>query len=262
MMLAMGNATPAVFPEQEFHAFLVAARAFFPPFLGHEMLDDEWERFWQFDRSYQAVRYRYRLCSESNDEFRSLLANADDEWREGISDDQELRYQIERAVYTFFMSALSVFESFGFCLYFVGNAVRPADFLLFAQPRRITLEATKNAFSTTFPQARISQVLPRIMDNPVFMMIDAVRNVLSHRVAGTRSVTGKSTHYDDGTISESREESWYMPGLSAPLVFSETMLQAVLDGMTSMLTELALAARQFAEEVSASVPKTRPATPP
>ena len=162
---------PAGFPEQEFHAFLVAARAFLPPFLSHEMLDDEWERFWQFDRSYQAVRYRYRLCAESNGEFRSLLANAGDRWKEGLSDDQELRYQIERCVYIFFMSALSVFESFGFCLYFVGNAVRPGDFLLFSQPKRIKLEVTRDAFLKTFPHAQISQLLPSIMDNPVFRMI-------------------------------------------------------------------------------------------
>jgi len=46
---------PAAFPEREFPALLIAARAFFPALLSYETLYDSRERFWQFDRSYQAV---------------------------------------------------------------------------------------------------------------------------------------------------------------------------------------------------------------
>jgi hypothetical protein len=98
----MDISMPAGFPEQEFRAFLAAARPFFPAFLSYETLDDPWERFWQFDRSWQAVRYRYRICSESNDEFRALVTSADDAWRQGVSSDEEFKYRIERRVYTCF----------------------------------------------------------------------------------------------------------------------------------------------------------------
>lgn len=207
---------PAAFPEQEFRAFLATARAFLPAFLSYETLDDPWERFWQFDCSWQAVRYRYRICSESNDEFRSLVANSGDAWREGLSTDEEFKYRIERHIYTFFMSALSVFESFGFCLYFVGNAMRPGEFQLFAQPKRITLDATTRTFVKAFPKTRIAQALSRLPDSLAFRMIDEVRNVLAHRVGGRRSVISSSTVHRDDTVTESRQEVWYMPGMSRP----------------------------------------------
>jgi hypothetical protein len=228
---------PAAFPEQEFRAFLVAARAFLPAFLSYETLEDPWERFWQFDRSWQAVRYRYRICSEANEEFRAFLANADDAWKEGRSKDEEFKYQLERCIYMFFMSAVSVFESFGFCLYFVGNAIRPGEFQLFAQPKRINLDATTSTFVKTFPKTRIAQALSDLLEGPPFRTIYEVRNVLAHRVGGRRSVTTSGIVHRDATVTSSREEVWYMPGMSRPLQFSET-LQELLNSLTIILTRV------------------------
>jgi len=59
----------------------------------------------------QAVRYRYRLCTECSEEFKALLANPSETWQAGWGD-EELMYKLERCIYVFFMSGLSVFESF------------------------------------------------------------------------------------------------------------------------------------------------------
>jgi Glutathione-dependent formaldehyde-activating enzyme len=114
---------PSAFPESEFRAFSIAAGAFFPELLSDEVLFDRLERRRHFDWSCQAVRYRYRLCSECCVEFKALLADPSEAWQAGWGD-EELNYKLERCIYVFFMSGLSVLESFVFCLYFLGNAIR------------------------------------------------------------------------------------------------------------------------------------------
>src|SRR5271165_6265263 len=92
---------PPAFPEAEFRAFGQATRPFFP-----RCLDDNFKRRELCDFSWQAVRHRYRICSERNDEFKSLLlANPGARWQ-GAWEDQELSYRLESCIYTFFMSGL------------------------------------------------------------------------------------------------------------------------------------------------------------
>jgi hypothetical protein len=137
---------PSSFPA-DFQAFGRATIPFFPKVLSDEDLSDPLQRRLQFERSWQAVRYRYRICAECNDEFKSLLANASEKFKAGW-EDEELTYNLERSIYTFFMSGLSVFESFGFCLYFLGGALQPSDFPDIAKPKKITLETTSKAFES------------------------------------------------------------------------------------------------------------------
>jgi hypothetical protein len=42
-----------------------------------------------------AVRYRYRICAECNDEFKALLANASQLWRAWTADEEQ-NYKLER----------------------------------------------------------------------------------------------------------------------------------------------------------------------
>jgi hypothetical protein len=151
-----------------------------------------------FDRAWEAVRYRYRICAECNDEFKALLANASELWR-AWSADEEQNYKLERCIYVFFMSGLSAFESFGFCLYFVGGILRPKDFPHVAEPRKITLQATARAFAVAFPQERITGCLAGLLQDPEFTAIDGIRNILAHRLSGRRSIQSLGTTHPDGT---------------------------------------------------------------
>jgi hypothetical protein len=54
-------------------------------------------------------------------------------WRAGWGD-EELTYKLGRCIYSFFMSALSVFDNFAFCLYFLGHAIKPVEFPEVANP--------------------------------------------------------------------------------------------------------------------------------
>jgi hypothetical protein len=238
---------PPAFPESEFRGFGLAAQRFFPALMSDEALFDPQEKRRHFDWSWQAVRYRYRGCSECQDEFRLLLGNASAAWRAGLGD-EELTYKLERCIYIFFMSGLSVFDSFAFCLYFLGNAMQPGAFPDVASPRKITRTTTSKAFSTMFPGAAITGLLGGLPQDARFSAIDAVRNLLAHRISGRRSIRSSGTLDEDGTYTtDLHEETWHVPGAAGMLVFGGQLLQRHLDDITGLLSSLASAAREFAE---------------
>jgi hypothetical protein len=252
----MDIAMPSAFPNEEFRAFGLAAQSFFPPLTSEENLSDPLERRRHFEWSWQAVRYRYRICAETADEFKGLLADASDLWWEW-GGDEELSFRLERCIYVFFISALSVFESFGFCLYFLGNAIEEKEsphvnleeksFPHFNNPKKIKLQVTSAAFTKTFPCADIAYRLAELLQAPEFSSIEALRNVLAHRVSGRLSRRGFSTTHSDGITTSTSEKTWHIPGSSEVLVFDKEMLHVYLGRLTAHLDSLVTAAREFAE---------------
>ena len=238
---------PASFPEAEFRAFGIAASNYFPGLLSDEALYDPLERRTHYTWSWQAVRYRYRSCAECNKEFKALLGNASEAFVSGMGD-EELTYKLERSIYVFFVSALSVFDSFALCLYFLGNAIQPAAFPDVANPRKITRATTHKAMSATFPRDAITGLIGGLPQDARFATIDAIRNLLAHRISGRRSVCSSSTLHEDGTCTtDFQEETWHIPGATGKLVFDRELLQRHLDDTTALLSSLAGAARTFAE---------------
>jgi len=225
---------PEKFPGTDFRAFGLASRN------GFAVLDP-FEKLRQFTRSWQAVRYRYRLCAESNEDFKSLLSG-----RTGMT--EELTYNLERCIYVFFLSGLSVFESFAFCLYFVGNKLRADDFPHVAKPKKITLDATSKAFSAAFPQAVITKRLSDVAQTPEFKRIDEVRNIVAHRVSGRAVIRIRGVANGDETDVCMRETIWHVPKGPETLELDENLLQRHLDDITSLLVPLTSAAREFAEQ--------------
>lgn len=236
---------PPSFPMDEFRAFGIAASSFYGNVISDENLADPQEKKRNFDWAWQAVRYRYRTCTETTEEFNRLCTDPRNaRWRAGdiFSNDEELVYQLEHSIYEFFTNGLSVFESFGFALYFLGGALKPTDFPHIATPRKITLATTAKAFAATFPTAAISKGLGDLLQHPTFGMIDRIRNLVGHRLSGRRSVRGGS----DGT-THWHEETWHIPGSTDTLKFGEEMLHDLLNDISDMLKPLIEAAREFAE---------------
>jgi hypothetical protein len=168
--------------------------------------------------------------------------------------DEEQNYKLERCIYVFFMSGLSAFESFGFCLYFLGNILRPNNFPHVGKPRRITLAATAKAFTAAFPQASITHHLSELLHRPEFTAIDGIRNILAHRLSGRRSIQSLGTTHPDGTYTHAQEETWHLVGSDEKLIFDEKLIQRHLDEITRLLTMLALAARLFVQNHHLPVP--------
>jgi len=238
---------PPSFPTTEFGAFGQAATEFFPSLLSDEALFDPQEKKRNFEWARQAVRYRYRSCAECQDEFRSLLANASEMWLAGWPD-EEFTYRLEHCIYLFFVSAVSIFDSFTFCLYFLGHAIQPGDFPAVANPRKITQQATEKAYRTAFSKEKITGLLTALLADPTFDAIGNVRNLVGHRLAGRRSVASSGTLHPDSTHTEDwRKETWALPGATGTLDFADDMLQRRLDDITRLLTALASAAHEFAQ---------------
>lgn len=112
---------------EEFRAFGLATGPFFPKAISDENLNDPLRRRLNFDWAWQAVRYRYRGASKANEEFKALLADPPEQWAAGWGD-EEFAYKLERCIYTFFVSGLSVFDSFAYCLHFLGHSIAPVSF--------------------------------------------------------------------------------------------------------------------------------------
>jgi len=248
----MDISMPPAFPEVDFRAFGIAASAFFPSVASVEAQFDPHEKRWQFDRSWQAVRYRYRGCFECNEEFKALLDDKASDWWKGGGTDEELTYKLDRCIYAFFTSGVSVFDSFAFCLYFYGNALQPGAFPDVANPHSITRNTTAKAFNAAFPKAAITGLLAALSDDARFRTIDDVRNLLGHRISGRRSIRPSSRTDSDGTRRQSYEQTWYLPGAAAELMFDEELLQRHLENITGLLTSLSSDAREFAESQKAA----------
>jgi Protein of unknown function (DUF2934) len=239
------------FPESDFRRFVEATIAFFPGLVSDEALCDSSESRRHFDWLWQAVRYRHRICTETCGELKALLAKPSVTWAAGWID-EELNYKVDRCMYIFIMSALSVFESFVFCLYFLGNTLRPKHFPHFDTPKRITLSTTGKSFAAAFPHATITKHLLELPKKAEYKDIGVLRNILAHRLSGRRSTQFLRTTHPDSTYTQTREKFWLVPGLGKSLNLSNALLQQHLDNVTNLLTTLISASRQFAEsEVAA-----------
>lgn len=242
---------PSAFPERDFRAFGVAAAAFFPSADSHEAETDPQQKRVHFTWSWEAVRYRYRGCFECNEQFETRLNDPASGWWKGGGSDEELAYKLDRCIYQFFTSGLSVFESFTFCLYFYGNALKPDAFAEVANPHNITRKTTAEAFKAAFPEAAIAGLLVGLSEDARFRTINDARNLLGHRIIGRRSIRPSSTTDTHDTFTQGYEQVWHIPGGTKKLVFGVEFLQRPLDGITALLTSLSSSAREFAESQKA-----------
>ena len=138
---------PKTFPQNDFLEFGKLASAFFPSLLSDDNLNDPHKKLSHFQMAWLAVRYRYRACSEYNEEFKRVFAAAMEsdlfrEWSEG----EEHHYALNKCLYGFFTNALSVFDNIGFCLYFLATMINPSRFPSVSDPKRINIKATRDAF--------------------------------------------------------------------------------------------------------------------
>ena len=237
---------PPAFPRTEFQEFGKLASTFFPPALSDGDPDDPLQRRLHFQGAWLAVCYRYRACAEQSATFTTLFnkAMASDLWREW-SEGEDHNYELEQCLYGFFMNALSVLESLGFCLYFVGAMIDSKNFHNVNRPRCITLKTTHAAFGSAFPNASATVWLTEMFEDPAFIRIDTIRNLLAHRLTGRRNIRSSAAIHPDGTYTQSREELWYIPGLSEEIVFDEKLVQRHFDDVTRLLTAFISASLKF-----------------
>jgi hypothetical protein len=238
---------PASFPDEAFRRFRVVASNFLPQVPKDEYLDDPLERMQHFDLSWRAVRYRYRTCKACDGGLKAMLS----EQRDWAMIDDDRNYKLDRCVYEFFTNALSVFESFGLCLYFIGHAVKPTDFPFVGNGnlRAITLDNVCMAFVTAFQHEVITKELEQLRLNKAFRQITQIRNILAHRTAAGRGSGGKIVRHEDGSYTEASVDWLYLPGVDKPLQFDELLFERELNNIGALVNRLAVASVSFIENI-------------
>jgi len=235
---------PQTFPKEIFQEFAETAGNFFPEILSDDNLSDTFQKREHFQRAWLAVCYRYRACSEHNESFKIILANTSDLWREWGADEEQ-NYKLEQCLYHFFMSGLSVFESLGFCLYFVAGMIDPQKFPYVSDPRKITLKTMVSALEAGFPDSAITKNFRDLLNNATFTQVDDIRNILAHRLTGRRNVHSYGNTDSDGVYAQTRKEIWHIQGSDKELLFDEGLIQRYFDEITELLTGLISAALEF-----------------
>ncbi len=170
------------------------------------------------------------------------------EWSEG----EEHHYQLDQCIYNFFMNALSVFDSFAFCLYFVGGIIDKKTFLKIENSKQIcsiTLKTTIVEFKSVFPNSLLTTCLDELSKNTDFVKIKKIRNILAHRLIGRRNVYRNSTNLSDGTRTDLTEEILHISDFEDKLIFDNELIQHHFDDVTHLLTTLILAAVEFVQSM-------------
>jgi hypothetical protein len=137
---------------------------------------------------------------------------------------------------------VSVFDSLALCLYFLGNAIKPAAFPDVQNPRKITRPSTQEAMSAAFPNDAITGLLASLGQDARFTTLETIRNLLAHRLSGRRTTRSSGTLHEDGTYTtDLHEETWQL-------------LARHLADITDLLSLLTVAAKTFAESSQAKKP--------
>jgi hypothetical protein len=158
------------------------------------------QSFWRdYAPSWNAVAYRYRACADLAEEF-SQSVN-----QHGDGPAQPERYLQDRALFGFFVNALSTLEALAFALYAIGHTVRAGAFRLTTERHRrnVSPERTAAVFAKAFPTDPLAQALVATLSSPERRTLEKVRNVLAHRGQPGRRMflsTGTSTQQPAGWI--------------------------------------------------------------
>jgi hypothetical protein len=131
----------------------------------------------EFAQAWLGVAYRFLACSDHDATFtRSLRSHG------GAPPMAERNVQ-ERALFEFFVNALSSLECFCYGMYFVGNRADPTGFPERAAEklRSIAAGCVRRRYGQTFQDERLTSVLDQVLSSDEFKQLKLVRDRLAHR---------------------------------------------------------------------------------
>jgi hypothetical protein len=145
------------------------------------------ERWNEYMAAWNAVAYRFRAVADHDEAFVLAL----------FPDTHENRYKQEKELFGFFVSGLSVLESFSYGLYFLASLVASQHFPI-QKRQEITLKVTGQCFDRAFPKKPITLCLHSLLNEVTYLEWKRIRNTLAHRCAPGRNIPfGGSSSQDD-----------------------------------------------------------------
>jgi len=128
-----------------------------------------------FGLGWNGVAYRYRALAEYDEKFTAsvLLSN---------SPPPEERYRQGKALFGFFVNAVSVVECFFYSAHCMASILDPNEFPV-SESKDLKFSPTTVAsrFDTNFPRDRLSIEMKRCLNESTYNEMKGIRNVLTHR---------------------------------------------------------------------------------
>ena len=130
-----------------------------------------------FGLGWNGVAYRYRAMTEYDKEFTKSVKSF------GNSPQPEVRYEQGRALFGFFVNAVSTIECFFYATYCIASFLKPCDFSI-QDPKALKSVSPANVealFKVHFPKDALTTQMTKCVSEPAHTQIRDMRDVLSHR---------------------------------------------------------------------------------
>lgn len=164
----------------------------------HGTYPDTWP---EYVAGWIALTHRFRACAEYDESFAEFFE------RYGGSPQALERHAQERDLYGFFVSGLSVIESFTYGLFAIASMLRSDRFPIQTddEKRRINPQMVRDKFASVFPGEPVTEELSALMADHTFGEWKDYRNMLAHRGAPGRKI---SVTIAEPSGAEHRTSAW------------------------------------------------------
>ena len=165
-LTSIGFSVPSDFPSESYekiHRLLVKYKDINPI---------QWQ---SFGLGWNGLAYRYRAMAEYDEQYTSSIKSF------GNSPPSEERYKQGKALFGFFVSAVSTIECFFYSTYWVGAILKPRKFPSNSKALKLYPINIAKKFEADFPEDSLSKQMIRCVHEPTYAEMKDVRDALSHR---------------------------------------------------------------------------------
>jgi hypothetical protein len=128
-----------------------------------------------FGLGWRGLKNRYRATVEYNEEFTQSIK------KHGNSPPFEERYKQEKALFGFFVSAISAIECFFYSAYLVGAILKPDRFPSDSKSLNVYPQNVMEKFVGNFHGEALTVKMKECVDDRMYIGMRDMRDVLSHR---------------------------------------------------------------------------------
>jgi len=128
-----------------------------------------------FGLGWNGLAYRYRAMAEYDEQYASSIEAF------GNSPPPEERYKQGKALFGFFVSAVSTIECFFYSTYWFGAILKPGKFPASSKALKLYPVDIAKKFEVDFPGDSLSKQMIRCVHEPMYAEMKDVRDALSHR---------------------------------------------------------------------------------
>jgi hypothetical protein len=134
----------------------------------------------QFYDAWQAVGYRFFTCVEHDIAFTASIERAGSRPAERME-----HYIQERELYGFFVTGLTIIESFYYGCYIIAAIIDSIGFPV-DRPEKIKVDETADRYLDNFPEESITHQLDNLRKDVAYKDWKNTRNILAHRTTPQR----------------------------------------------------------------------------